>query len=119
MSDTRSLSGRSAVNWRFTSLVGQDRRASGFIVTAVLSRPTPSIPMLRIYRRAVPEKCFHDKGLMSKWIDGNRREREHATEQFSCVADQSLRHEARILPTQNSDRGNDRVVRRAVPNQVP
>ena len=68
-------------------------------------------------RRA--RESFHDKWLMSKWIDGNRREREHATEQFSCVADQSLRHEARILPTQNSDRGNDRVVRRAVPNQVP
>ena len=25
----------------------------------------------RIKRRAVPPECFHDKGLMSKWIDGN------------------------------------------------
>ena len=25
-----------------------------------------------IKRRAVPEECFRDKGLMSKWIDGNR-----------------------------------------------
>lgn len=62
MSDSRSLSGRSAVNWRFTSLVGQDRRASGLIVTAFLSRPTPSIPMLRIYRRAVPEKASTTSG---------------------------------------------------------
>jgi hypothetical protein len=28
--------------------------------------------LARIKRRAVPEKCFRDKGLMSKWIDGNR-----------------------------------------------
>lgn len=26
----------------------------------------------RIKRRAVPDECFHDKGLMSKWIDGNK-----------------------------------------------
>lgn len=26
----------------------------------------------RIKRRAVPVECFRDKGLMSKWIDGNR-----------------------------------------------
>lgn len=26
----------------------------------------------RIKRRAVPDECFRDKGLMSKWIDGNR-----------------------------------------------
>ena len=25
-----------------------------------------------IKRRAVPDECFRDKGLMSKWIDGNR-----------------------------------------------
>ena len=62
MSDTRSLPDRSAVNWQFTSLVGQDRRASGLIVTAFLSRPTPSIPMLRIYRRAVPEKASTTSG---------------------------------------------------------
>jgi hypothetical protein len=28
--------------------------------------------LARIKRRAVPDKCFRDKGLMSKWIDGNR-----------------------------------------------
>ena len=28
--------------------------------------------LARIKRRAVPEECFCDKGLMSKWIDGNR-----------------------------------------------
>ena len=26
----------------------------------------------RIKRRQVPPECFRDKGLMSKWIDGNR-----------------------------------------------
>lgn len=26
----------------------------------------------RIKRRAVPDECFRDKGLMSKWIDRNR-----------------------------------------------
>ena len=26
----------------------------------------------RIKRRAVPDECFRDRGLMSKWIDGNR-----------------------------------------------
>jgi hypothetical protein len=28
--------------------------------------------LARIKRRAVPEECFRDKGLMSKWIGGNR-----------------------------------------------
>lgn len=28
--------------------------------------------LARIKRRAVPDACFRDKGLMSKWIDGNR-----------------------------------------------
>ena len=28
--------------------------------------------LARIKRRAVPEECFRDKELMSKWIDGNR-----------------------------------------------
>ena len=28
--------------------------------------------LARINRRAVPDECFRDKGLMSKWIDGNR-----------------------------------------------
>lgn len=28
--------------------------------------------LVRIKRRAVPDECFRDKGLMSKWIDGNR-----------------------------------------------
>ena len=25
-----------------------------------------------IKRRSVPDECFRDKGLMSKWLDGNR-----------------------------------------------
>ena len=28
--------------------------------------------LARIKQRAVPDECFRDKGLMSKWIDGNR-----------------------------------------------
>ena len=28
--------------------------------------------LARIKRRAVQDECFRDKGLMSKWIDGNR-----------------------------------------------
>jgi hypothetical protein len=28
--------------------------------------------LARIKRCAVPDECFRDKGLMSKWIDGNR-----------------------------------------------
>jgi hypothetical protein len=28
--------------------------------------------LARIKRRAVPEECFRNKELMSKWIDGNR-----------------------------------------------
>jgi hypothetical protein len=28
--------------------------------------------LTRIKRRAVPDECFRDKGLMSKWIDGNK-----------------------------------------------
>ena len=28
--------------------------------------------LARIKRRAVPDECFRDKGLMLKWIDGNR-----------------------------------------------
>jgi hypothetical protein len=28
--------------------------------------------LARIKRRAVPDESFRDKGLMSKWIDGNK-----------------------------------------------
>ena len=28
--------------------------------------------LARIKRRAVPDECFRDRALMSKWIDGNR-----------------------------------------------
>jgi len=28
--------------------------------------------LARIKRRAVQDECFRDKGLMSKWIDGNK-----------------------------------------------
>jgi hypothetical protein len=29
--------------------------------------------LAQIKRRAVPDECFRDKRLISKWIDGNRR----------------------------------------------
>lgn len=28
--------------------------------------------LARIKRRAVPDECFRDKGLMARWIDGNK-----------------------------------------------
>jgi hypothetical protein len=28
--------------------------------------------LARIKRCAVPDECFRNKGLMSKWIDGNK-----------------------------------------------
>ena len=28
--------------------------------------------LARVKRRAVPEECFRDRGLMSRWIDGNK-----------------------------------------------
>lgn len=28
--------------------------------------------LARIKRRAVPEECFRDKGLMARWIDSNK-----------------------------------------------
>ena len=28
--------------------------------------------LARIKRRSIPGECFRDKGLMSRWIDGNR-----------------------------------------------
>lgn len=28
--------------------------------------------LARIKRRAVLEECFRDKGVMSKWVDGNK-----------------------------------------------
>ena len=66
--------------------VQQDRRSlSAWIeaqarlkpMAATDSRPTSrqvafAERLARIKRRAVPEACFRDKGLMSKWIDGNR-----------------------------------------------
>ena len=66
--------------------VQQDRRAlSAWIETQARlmlvadNDPRPSSKQVafaeklaRIKRRAVPDECFRDKGLMSKWIDGNK-----------------------------------------------
>ncbi len=66
--------------------VQQDRRAlSSWIDTQARLKPISALDQLpsskqvafaerlgRIKRRAVPDECFRDKGLMSKWIDGNR-----------------------------------------------
>ena len=37
-----------------------------------LSPLSPAERLARIKRRAAPDECLRDKGLMSKWIDGNR-----------------------------------------------
>ena len=44
------------------------------LVLALLMLASPAFAerLARIKRRAVPDECFRDKGLMSKWIDGNR-----------------------------------------------
>jgi hypothetical protein len=66
--------------------VQQDRRSlSAWIDAQARMKPLSELDRLpsskqvafaerlaRIKRRAVPEECFRDKGLMSKWIDGNR-----------------------------------------------
>ena len=66
--------------------VQQDRRAlSSWIDAQAKLKPVSALDQLpsskqvafaerlaRIKRRAVPDECFRDKGLMSKWIDGNR-----------------------------------------------
>ena len=62
----------------------QDRRSlSAWIEAQARQAPVPSDKpsskqvafaerLARIKRRAVPDECFRDKGLMSKWIDGNK-----------------------------------------------
>lgn len=66
--------------------VQQDRRSlSAWIEVQAKLKPVSELDSLpsskqvafaerlaRIKRRAVPDECFRDKGLMSKWIDGNR-----------------------------------------------
>jgi hypothetical protein len=65
--------------------VQQDRRSLSAWIDAQAklnpgaqdSRPTSkqvafAERLARIKRRAVPDECFRDKGLMSKWIDGNK-----------------------------------------------
>jgi hypothetical protein len=66
--------------------VQQDRRSlSAWIDAQARMKPLSELDRLpsskqvafaerlaRIKRRAVPEECFRDKGLMSKWIGGNR-----------------------------------------------
>jgi hypothetical protein len=66
--------------------VQQDRRSlsawiedQSKLKPAALNDPRPSSKQVafaeklaRIKRRAVPDECFRDKGLMLKWIDGNR-----------------------------------------------
>ena len=66
--------------------IQQDRRSlSAWIVAQAQMKPLSALDSLpsskqvafaerlaRIKRRAVPDECFRDKGLMSKWIDGNR-----------------------------------------------
>jgi DNA mismatch repair protein MutH len=48
------------------------RSAEKPLIPAVQISGTTSEKLAQIKRRAVPDECFRDKGLMSKWIDGNR-----------------------------------------------
>ncbi|GGE12048.1 hypothetical protein SAMN05421774_1031 [Gemmobacter megaterium] len=66
--------------------VQQDRRSlSAWIDAQAQLKPmtaTHSLPssrqvafaerLARIKRRAVPDECFRDKGLMARWIDSNK-----------------------------------------------
>jgi hypothetical protein len=66
--------------------IQQDRRSlSAWIDAQAQMKPLSALDSLpsskqvafaerlaRIKRRAVPDECFRDKGLMLKWIDGNR-----------------------------------------------
>jgi hypothetical protein len=63
--DRRSLSAWIDAQAKLTSATALDSLPSSKQV-AFAERPA------RIKRRAVPDECFRDKGLMSKWIDGNK-----------------------------------------------
>ena len=66
--------------------IQQDRRSlSAWIDAQAQMKPLSALDSLpsskqvafaerlaRIKRRAVQDECFRDKGLMSKWIDGNK-----------------------------------------------
>ena len=79
---TGSVLGENQQPWE----VQQDRRAlSSWIDAQARLKPISALDQLpsskqvafaerlaRVKRRAVPDECFRDKGLMSKWIDGNR-----------------------------------------------
>lgn len=78
--DKQRAANQSLLPWE----VQQDRRSlSAWIETQAKLKPADtSHPtskqvafaerLARIKRRAVPDECFRDRGLMSKWIDGNR-----------------------------------------------
>ena len=77
-----ALRNQSLLSWE----VQQDRRSlSAWIEAQAQLKPVSDMDRLPtskqvafaeklagIKRRAVPDECFRDKGLMSKWIDGNR-----------------------------------------------
>lgn len=58
------------------SLVYGDARFTSTPPQRLTSPPEKQVAfaekLARIKRRAVPDECFRDKGLMSKWIDGNK-----------------------------------------------
>ena len=80
----RDIASRAAIELPAEALA--DRRALSAWINAHRVRPPasrfanyPSSKQVgfaeriaRIKRRAVPDECFRDKGLMSKWIDGNK-----------------------------------------------
>ena len=63
--DRRSLSAWIEAQARLKPVSEMDRLPSSKQVAVAEN-------LTRIKRRAVPDECFRDKGLMSKWIDGNR-----------------------------------------------
>ncbi|MEP4460804.1 hypothetical protein [Roseibium sp.] len=58
---------------RFSKVGAQARMNLGAQDSRPTSKQVAFVERLaRIKRRAVPDECFRDKGLMWKWIDGNK-----------------------------------------------
>ena len=66
MQDRRAMSA-----WIDTHLARQER-VSAFSHYPSSKQVAFAERIARIKRRDVPRECFRDKGLMSRWIDGNR-----------------------------------------------
>ena len=49
------------------------RPAADFDLRPTFKQVAFAEKLARIKRRGGPDECFRDKGLVSKWIDGNKR----------------------------------------------